>query len=80
MKPGPFLTVRQGSEGGCWAEAAVAGHGASPNLHLILSGPAEIAQHHLVTVTLPVATQLLLLLTSTLLQDGERERDGERAG
>lgn len=65
----PFLTIRQGAEDGSRAEAAVARHGARPDLHLILGGPAKVTQHYLVSVTLSVVA---LLLTTALLPNGNK--------
>lgn len=36
------FTIRQGAEDDCRTEAAVSSLGARPNLHFILSGPAEV--------------------------------------
>ena len=67
------LTIRQGAEDGCRAEAAITSHGAHPHLHLILSGPAEVRQHGLVSVTLRVVA---LILTAPLLEEkGESYAD-----
>lgn len=62
----PFLTIRKRAEDGCRTEAAVAGHGARPDLHLVLSGSAEVRQHGLVPVTLRVVA---LIFTALLLTD-----------
>lgn len=64
---GLILTIRQGVEKGCSTEAAITGHGAHANLHFILSGPAEVCQHNLVSVALCVVT--LILSTSVLQHD-----------
>ncbi len=61
---GNFLTIGQCAEDGCRTEAAITGHGARPNLHFVLSGPAEVRQHGLVSVALSVVA---LIFTSPLL-------------
>lgn len=53
------ITVGQGAEECRGTEAAVAGHGARPDLHFVLSGSAEVRQHGLVSVTLRKAARIL---------------------
>lgn len=64
VKTGPFLTIRKRAEDGCRTEAAITGHGARPNLHFVLSGPAQVRQHGLVSVALAVVA---LIFTTSLL-------------
>lgn len=59
-----FLTIRKRAKNSCRTEAAVTSRGVRPDLHLVLSGSAEICQHSLVSVTLCVVT---LILTTSLL-------------
>lgn len=61
-----FLTIRKGPEDDCRAEAAITGGGVCPDLHLVLSGPAEVCEHGLVFVALSV---MALILTAPLLQE-----------
>lgn len=55
----PFLTIRKGTEHGYRAEAAITSHGACPDLDIVLSGPAEVSQYSLVSVTLCVVAVVL---------------------
>lgn len=59
-----FLTIGKRAKNSCRTEAAVTSLGVRPDLHLVLSGSAEICQHSLVSVTLCVVT---LILTTSLL-------------
>lgn len=70
---GPFLTIRKRAEDSCRTEAAIPGHGAHPDLHLVLSGSAEVCQHSLVSVTLCVVA---LIFTTPLLQHEKHELAG----
>lgn len=58
------LTIRKCVEDTRRAETAVAGCGVHPNLNLVWRGPAEVRQHHLVSVTLCV---MALIFTAALL-------------
>lgn len=53
-------------EDSCRTEAAITGDGARANLHFVLSGPAEVCQHNLVSVALCVVA---LILTLSLLNE-----------
>lgn len=70
---GPFLTIRKRAEDSCRTEAAIPGHGARPDLHLVLSGSAKVCQHSLVSVTLCVVA---LIFTTPLLQHEKHELAG----
>lgn len=67
---GAKLTVGQRVEQGRGTEAAVAGGGARSDLHLVLSGPAEVRQHGLVPFTLRVVA---LVLAASLLPHEKHE-------
>lgn len=54
-----FLTIRKCAEDGRGAEAAITCRGVRPHLHLVLSGPAEVRQHGLVSDALCVTTLFL---------------------
>lgn len=66
---GFILTIRQGVEEGCSTKAAITSRGEHPNLHFILSGPAEVCQHSLVSVSF---FGVALNLTTTLLPNEKR--------
>lgn len=61
-----FLTIRKCAEDDCRTEAAITGGGVCPDLHLVLSGPAEVCEHGLVSAALGVMT---LILAAPLLQE-----------
>lgn len=62
--PRVCLTIRKCVEDTCRAEAAVAGCHVHPNLNLVRRGPAEVRQHHLVSVSLCVVA---LIFTAAIL-------------
>lgn len=66
-----FLTIRQCAEDGCRTEAAVTSLRSSPNLHFVLSGPAEVCQHHLVSAAL---CEEALIITASVLQGGKKTK------
>lgn len=60
-----FLTIRKCPEEDHRTKAAITGGGVCPDLHLVLSGPAEVCEHGLVSVA---HTVMALILTAPLLQ------------
>lgn len=66
------FTIRQGAEDSCRAEAAVTSQGARPDLHVVLRGPAEVCQHHLVSFSLCV--QALTFTEPLLPKQNEKKK------
>lgn len=69
-KTRPPLTIGQRAENGWWTETAVAGLGTRPDLHFILTSPAEVCQYSLVSVTL---YGVALILATLLLLKAKKE-------